>query len=1337
MTTSKHTLMAAFLIAASAHAIPPHDLTGGLATFEAEDFSNNIPRGVRAWELKSDIPGYSGAGFMVCTNSTADANSNINVNVETTSPELQYGINFSSAAPHFIWARASVQNTQEDSVHVGINGSLALASPMTFSVFSNWSWCGIYVSVDVTNAGTGTLSFWMREDGARIDRIAVSTNASFRPRIGNAWHIPDNVEPSVGFMRSPILQIYSNTTVTIYNGNQFQGGTNAGNQVSAGSTIYYKHATSSVWIATAMTFQATSGNNKYYAGSIPPNAFQAGDIVQYYLRIPYDNFLPTFLATSNGVSFEVEDETEAMANPFSYEVLATPAQGSASPADWRNENIYFLMTDRFFDGDPSNNSADPFSGYEPANGARLHGGDLQGVEKKLDYIKALGATAIWITPIPHNTSNRAYHGYSAYNFYALAPQLGSSNDLVSFTSAAHDRGIKVVLDIVANHAGRIINSANAGFPAYNPGGYNLQWAGDIQYPEPFTQTGFFHNFGDIGTYSDPEQILGDLRGLDDLKTETLAVRSNLVDIYSYWIEQADLDGFRIDTVKHVDMGFWQHFGGEIRAAARQMGKTNFFQFGEVFDQSDAKCGSYTGTKAGGPFAMESVVDYPLYYKLNSVFATASGNTKQIEDRYTALAGNYDSTAQDRLVTFLDNHDNDRFLSGGLANNNVGRLQNALTFLYTSRGIPCLYYGTEQHFNGGGDPNNREDMFDGLYEQGPSLGDNFDMTKSSFLHVAKLNNFRRLYPSLRTGTHINRWNTPGGPGIFAYARRTTNEEVLVVLNTAASTQTLTNRSSFYAPGTVMVNLFNTNETITVTAATSTPPIQVSATSYKMFIASSLWKPLDPVVTSQVPAHAASGIAPSNAVTLRFSKPMDTNAVQASFSVTPSVSGTFGWNAQRTEMTFTPGGFGFANLSTNVIKLATNAFDSVSTNAFFAPFETFFVTASSGLTDNVPPTVSIGTPASGSTITGPLTITGTATDNAAVQTVELRFDGGSWHPANGTTSWSFAVDSANFLNGTHVLSARASDTSSLKSTNASVSVRFFNVPGDYTVRISPGSPSDVTNCDSHVWVGDRPYAFGAFGHTGGNAGQSANTISGICAEAQALYRDERYAQSSNSGFGYLFDCPEGLYEITLLEAETTFGAPNQRTFDLRIEGQQVLSLFDIFAEAGAMNSPVSLVFTSAVSDAQLAMDFLSQVNNARASGIQVRRIGEVDSDGDGTPNWWMLGHFDHATGQDADQTQATDDADGDGLNNYGEYVAGSDPTNSASFLHIESIALQTGVQVAWPSTSNRFYAVEALPSPDNTNGWLTLQQNLPGTGGNLSLLDTNSAGQGTYRVRVRLP
>jgi hypothetical protein len=380
----------------------------------------------------------------------------------------------------------------------------------------------------------------------------------------------------------------------------------------------------------------------------------------------------------------------------------------------------------------------------------------------------------------------------------------------------------------------------------------------------------------------------------------------MIELYEYWIRDAGFDGFRIDTVKHVEVGFWQKWCPPVRACAAGQGKPGFFMFGEVLDGSDRLRGSYTGTKAGGPFALDSVLDYTLYSRTKSVYTQATGNTKQLEDRYTAIAANYDPCAQMRLVTFLDNHDQPRFLAAANANNNSDRLKVALAFLYTSRGIPCLYYGTEQAYNGGNDPYDREDMFAGQFEQGPSLGDNFNMTHPLFQWVARLNNLRRLYPALQTGLHVNVWSTTNGPGLFADARRLNKKEVVVVLNAAPSIQTLPGCPTLYPAGTRLVNLLDTNETATVSAGPQMPSITVPGTAAKIFLAQSQMLPLDPVVTCITPSHDSAGIGPAVLIVIKFSQPMDSRSVESAFSTIPVATGAFAWSASRETMPFTPGG-----------------------------------------------------------------------------------------------------------------------------------------------------------------------------------------------------------------------------------------------------------------------------------------------------------------------------------------------------------------------------------------------------------------------------------------------
>ncbi|MGH7989091.1 MAG: alpha-amylase family glycosyl hydrolase, partial [Limisphaerales bacterium] len=509
---------------------------------------------------------------------------------------------------------------------------------------------------------------------------------------------------------------------------------------------------------------------------------------------------------------------------------------------WRTQSIYQIITDRFYDGDTNNDNAE--GTYAPNNPTGVHGGDFKGIEQKLDYIKALGATAIWISPIVLNTEGQ-FHGYSAWNFYEVAPHWGSITDLQNLVRVAHARGLLVIDDIVVNHAGDLVQSSGATFNY--PAGYALTYRNSSKtYPAPFnldatnpSLTNLFHNYGDIQNYNDANQVvLGWLDGLNDFRTETPYVRSNMAAIYEYWINQIGFDGFRIDTALEVDMGCWQSFCPAIHSDAAANGKTNFFMFGEVDNGSDATVAPFTGTQAGGPFEFDSVVDYPLYDNaIQSVFADATGATISIQNHYNNVDALYDPASRMQLVTFLDNHDNPRFLSTSEANNNTNRLEVALAFLYTSRGIPCLYYGTEQGFDGTTDPNDREDMFAGEFKDGPggtvseldSPGvDNFNMTHPLFLWVAQLNNFRRLYPALTLGSYVNQADNSSGPGLFAYSRVLNTQEVFVVFNTAATSQTLPSRTLTYPAGAVLVNLLNTNETITLAAGSQTPAITVPST-----------------------------------------------------------------------------------------------------------------------------------------------------------------------------------------------------------------------------------------------------------------------------------------------------------------------------------------------------------------------------------------------------------------------------------------------------------------------------------------------------------------------------
>jgi hypothetical protein len=261
-------------------------------------------------------------------------------------------------------------------------------------------------------------------------------------------------------------------------------------------------------------------------------------------------------------------------------------------------------------------------------------------------------------------------------------------------------------------------------------------------------------------------------------------------------------------------------------------------------------------------------------------------------------------------------------------------------------------------------------------------------------------------------------------------------------------------------------------------------------------------------------------------------------------------------------------------------------------------------------------------------------------------------------------------------------------------------------------------------------DTAYTFGAFGYSGGTAGYINNVISGVCSSAQSLYQREHYSTSS-SGFYYEFDCPEGIYETTLLEAETYWSGTGQREFNVFLQGRQVLTNFDIYAAAGGMNIPISLVFTNAVTNSQLQILFTpGAADNARVSGVQVRKIADVFSDSDGIPDWWRLAYFGHALGSAGDRSRGSDDTDGDGVSNLTEYRNGTDPLNSASFpilsaFNLALIGIAGGnVQLSFSSSSNWTYQLQRNSSLDPASTWVNVGPTVSGTGGTILSSDAGA-------------
>ncbi|MCO5997631.1 alpha-amylase family glycosyl hydrolase [Actinoallomurus rhizosphaericola] len=518
-----------------------------------------------------------------------------------------------------------------------------------------------------------------------------------------------------------------------------------------------------------------------------------------------------------------------------------------------NENFYFVMADRFKNGDTANDTGglgnDPLvSGFDPTNKGFYNGGDLKGITSKLDYIQGLGTNAIWLTPSFKNKAvqledgpSAGYHGYWITDFTQIDPHLGTNADLAALVKAAHQRGMKVYFDIITNHTADVIGYKEGGRTAYvskDAKPYRTadgkpfddrDYAGTSTFPKLDPNTSFpytpvlddsekhlkvpdwlndvtlYHNRGNT-TFTGEDAQYGDFYGLDDLMTENPRVVRGFMDIYETWIRDFGIDGFRIDTMKHVNDEFWQTFGPGIVKYAREHGKPDFFMFGEVaLDGSDDAAKSLTSHYTTHD-KMQAVLDFPFQDAARSFASRGRGNAALArffagDDWYTDA----DSNVYE-LPTFLGNHDMGRigyFLTsdnpGASDAELVARDRLAHELMYFSRGNPVVYYGDEQGFTGkGGDQLARQTMFASKvpeYLQDHLLGtasthavDNFNPDHPLYRTISDLAAVTKRHPALRNGAEQVRYASDG-PGVFAFSRmdRTQQREYVVALNNATTAQ----------------------------------------------------------------------------------------------------------------------------------------------------------------------------------------------------------------------------------------------------------------------------------------------------------------------------------------------------------------------------------------------------------------------------------------------------------------------------------------------------------------------------------------------------------------------
>ncbi|MCZ8208351.1 MAG: alpha-amylase family glycosyl hydrolase [Aquidulcibacter sp.] len=492
--------------------------------------------------------------------------------------------------------------------------------------------------------------------------------------------------------------------------------------------------------------------------------------------------------------------------------------------DWRDQVIYFVMTDRFEDGDPSNNNQGKGE-FDPAQRGRFSGGDLKGVEKRLDYIQGLGATSVWVTPPVENqwldpaTGYGGYHGYWASNLKAIDRHLGSLKDYQSLSRALHGKGMYLIQDIVLNHTGNFFNYGSEFDPKDPTKGYvpypnSVPMAAPTQYPfslnDPRSkadrEAGIYHWTPDIKNLSERDQELNyQLSGLDDLNTENPVVKRALRDSYAHWIKEAGVDGFRVDTIFYVPPELMTDFmyskdpkAPGIAEIARRTGRENFHVFGEGFgmdrrfeDKVARRVNSYM-VGPQGEARSPGMINFPLYGTATDVFARGRPPAElayRIENMMALHQRPH------LMPTFLDNHDVDRFLSGGTE---TGLRQNLLLMM-TLPGIPVIYYGTEQGFTV-----QRAAMFANGWGSGGR--DHFDTTSPLYRYIASLTKLRRENRVLSRGAPKVLAGEAAGAGALVYLMQDGGETLLVAMNTADHPVLLDNLELGQAAGTVLQPLF---------------------------------------------------------------------------------------------------------------------------------------------------------------------------------------------------------------------------------------------------------------------------------------------------------------------------------------------------------------------------------------------------------------------------------------------------------------------------------------------------------------------------------------------------
>ena len=509
------------------------------------------------------------------------------------------------------------------------------------------------------------------------------------------------------------------------------------------------------------------------------------------------------------ISVTVDGSTVEIPTPF------------PSPEDWRDRWIYFLLVDRF-----NNPTAPPRTAWDRPF-ARFQGGTLEGIRQKLGYLQRLGAGALWLSPVLQNcqAQDGTYHGYGIQHFLKVDPRFASDQsdpdgELRRLVDEAHARDMHVIMDIVLNHAGDIFayllgDGTLSSSADWSDSTYPIRWRGsdnepvsawadaptsgdqrltenaavwpdELRYNEAFRRQG---KGGEAG---------GDFESLKEFVTARPDIRSAQIRIYQHAIAKWDIDGFRIDTLKYIEPDFALVFGNAMREFALEIGKKNFFTFGEVYDD-EFKIARFIGrftNDNGDMVGVDAALDFPLFYRLPGVakgliapseIEAVYALRKQVDQGLVSSHGE----AGRFFVTFLDNHDQHariRYSDPADPTRYDGQVAAALTSLFSIQGIPCVYYGTEQGLSGAGDAN--ENVREALWGKPNAFAEasKFYRTLSDIARVRASNpalRYGRQYFRPISGDRQTFGPSTFSPGVLAFSRILNESETVVVVNTDPS------------------------------------------------------------------------------------------------------------------------------------------------------------------------------------------------------------------------------------------------------------------------------------------------------------------------------------------------------------------------------------------------------------------------------------------------------------------------------------------------------------------------------------------------------------------------